>query len=207
MMKLDGLDRLSLFDPTSAGNATIVIDPAAAQPSILIGGQRVLTAASAATSYLPLMPLQLAVGVNNTVGADALAIGSSVRATGNNATALGSNTVAAGINSFAAGDHAEAHGVGQFVTGTYNVPQGDSNTSAPTDSLFIVGNGVDDSHRSNAITVLRNGNTGIGTSAPGAKLDVQGDARINGDMTITGAIRIPPQGDLSMGEFTHTPGP
>ena len=40
------------------------------------------------------------------------------------------------------------------------------------DPLLVVGNGRDDANRSTAITVLKNGNTGIGKTIPTAKLDV-----------------------------------
>ena len=34
----------------------------------------------------------------------------------------------------------------------------------PADRLFVIGNGTDDSNRSDAMVVLKNGNTGMGTS-------------------------------------------
>jgi hypothetical protein len=207
MMKLDALNRLTLFDPVTIGNSTIVLDPSNPQPGIFVGGQRVLTTTSATTSFLPLNPMQLAVGVNNSVGADSLAVGSSAQATGHNAIAFGSNTSASGENAFALGDHTRAQGYGQFVIGSYNTPQGSPNAAAIDDQLFVIGNGTDDSHRSNALTVLRNGRVGIGTASPAARLDVQGDANVNGNVKINGAISIAPQGDLSMGEFTQGQAP
>ena len=45
------------------------------------------------------------------------------------------------------------------------------------------------------------GDIGIGTNEPQARLDVQGNARFSG------AVRIEPQGDLTMGEFTSEPTP
>jgi hypothetical protein len=202
-MKLDSLNKLTLFDPVNIGREGIVLDPSSPQPGILINGQRVLTAAALLGSYLPLNPIQLSVGINNTVGADALAVGSSVQATGHNTTAFGSNTIASGENSTAVGDHLQAQGFGQFVTGAYNVPQGNPNAANGADQLFAVGNGTDDTHRSNAVAVLRNGNVGIGTSSPAKKLDVKGDTNIDGGLTVGGAISISPQGDISMGEFTQ----
>lgn len=202
-MRLDSHNNLTLFDSAIPGREVIVLDPNSPQPAILINGERVLTATSIAGSYLPRNPIQLSVGINNTVGTDALAVGSSVQATGQNATALGSNTIASGDNSVAVGDHLQAQGFGQFVTGTYNVPQGNPAAVADTDQLFAVGNGTDNAHRANAVTILRNGKVGIGTSVPAAKLDVRGDTNIGGELTVSGAIRISPQGDLSMGEFTQ----
>ena len=43
------------------------------------------------------------------------------------------------------------------------------------------------------------GNLGIGTSSPGANLDVAGTANFSG------AVHIEPQGDLDMGTFTYDP--
>ena len=203
VMKLDTANRLTLFDPASSAVGTIVLDPNVAQPSISVGGQRVLTTSSAAISFLPVNPVHLTIGVNNTAGADSLAVGTSVQAAGRNAAAFGSNTGATGENATAIGDHTQAQGIDQFVAGSYNLLQGTPNSASPNDHIFAIGNGTDDSHRSNALTVLRNGSVGIGTSTPNAKLDVQGDASINGDLKVTGSISIPPQGDLSMGEFTQ----
>lgn len=206
-MRLDALNRLTLFDAAVVGREGIVLDPSGPQAGIFINGQRVLTATSAAGSYLPLNPVQLTIGVNNTAGADALAVGSSAQATGQNAAAVGWNTTASGENSVAVGDHVTAQGFGQFIAGAYNIPQGNRSISNDTDALFVVGNGRDEMHRSNAVTVLRNGNIGIGTASPSAKLDVTGHVKIDGNMLVTGAVTISPQGDLSMGEFTQGPTP
>jgi hypothetical protein len=42
--------------------------------------------------------------------------------------------------------------------------------------LFVIGNGTSNSTRRNAITVLKSGNTGIGTDTPGFSLTVNGTA-------------------------------
>jgi hypothetical protein len=52
------------------------------------------------------------------------------------------------------------------------------------------------------VTVLRDGNVGIGTNDPSEKLDVAGNATISGDATVKGTLRVRPAGDLSMGTFT-----
>ncbi|MFL6515934.1 MAG: hypothetical protein ACJ8M1_13025 [Chthoniobacterales bacterium] len=201
VMKLDAANRLTLFDNTVSAAPAIVLDPTS-PPGIFIAGQRVLTS-GAAGSFLPVNPVQLTIGVNNVAAADSLAVGSSVQSGGRNSAAFGSNTRAAGDNAVAVGDHTQAQGFGQFVTGSYNVPQGAAATSSIDDQLFVIGNGTDDLHRSNALTVLRNGNVGIGTSTPTRKLDVNGAAVVSGDLKVTGAVQMAPQGDLSMGEFTQ----
>jgi len=45
------------------------------------------------------------------------------------------------------------------------------------DPVFVIGNGSDESNRTNAFTVLQNGRTAIGTTAPTEMLDVNGNAR------------------------------
>jgi hypothetical protein len=47
------------------------------------------------------------------------------------------------------------------------------------------------------------GKTGIGTNAPAEKLHVVGESRLDGGLTVEGALRIPQQGDLGMGTFTN----
>ena len=53
---------------------------------------------------------------------------------------------------------------------------------ADTNPLLIVGNGTSTGPRSNALVVHR-----------------------NGDVNISGVLRVPQSGDISMGEFTHVP--
>jgi len=66
----------------------------------------------------------------------------------------------------------------------------DEFTPAPGDRLFQIGNGNDLSTRSNAMTVLRNGNTGIGMIDPGYLLDVNNRMRIRsgGDLNNTAGV-------------------
>jgi hypothetical protein len=50
------------------------------------------------------------------------------------------------------------------------------------------------------------GKVQVGTPAspdPSVKLEVEGDGRVNGGLTISGALRVPVQGDLSAGEFVE----
>lgn len=46
------------------------------------------------------------------------------------------------------------------------------------------------------------GKTGVGTSSPGALLQVSGDARVDGSLDVKGLVRVPAQGDIGMGGFT-----
>lgn len=82
-------------------------------------------------------------------------------ASGASSHAEGMNTVASGSQSHAGGDHTIAQGMDQTVIGMYNIPMGSSHQLDIGDPLFIIGNGFDDSNRSNAFTVDWNGNVNI----------------------------------------------
>jgi hypothetical protein len=69
-------------------------------------------------------------------------------------------------HSTAIGEGIYTQAEGQVAIGTYNTLQ-----ATPTDDLFVVGNGVSDSARSNAFVIKKNGNTSI-----------------NGNLTVSGAV-------------------
>lgn len=102
---------------------------------------------------------------NNSSGAFAAAFGILTNARGESSASFGSNTI--------------TKARGSFVSGTYNdtLDNPSNNVSAATDRIFQLGNG-EDGARSNALTVLRNGSTGIGTTIPAAKLDIVGNIKI-----------------------------
>jgi hypothetical protein len=77
--------------------------------------------------------------------------------------ACGSSVTAQSYNSFVLGAY--------NVTGTYN-----PNIWVATDPLFVIGNGTSATATSNAVTVLKNGNVGIGITTPNDayKLDISG---------------------------------
>lgn len=105
---------------------------------------------------------------------------------GNYSFAAGFGNQASAISSFAMGNFSNA--AGEFSTamgnsvfakaksgvsfGSYNDFSDNPNPSAesPTDRIFQIGNGTDFSDRRNAITILRNGNMGIGNLIPDAPL-------------------------------------
>lgn len=131
----------------------------------------------------------VALGENaNATGNYSVAIGYSPSASGNQSVAIGQGVIASGESSFAAGFLSEAAGNYSFATGQNNKAKaadaftaGSNNdisdnpsptNAAGTDRIFQVGNGADFVTRSNAMTILRNGNTGIGTVTPSARLHV-----------------------------------
>ncbi len=113
---------------------------------------------------------------------DALALGS---------TALGYSTDAEANYSFAAGYFAEAQAIysvaignavqaqsyASMAVGRYNVGGGSATSWVNSDPIFEVGIGTGPSSRSNAITVRKDGNVGIGTTFPLATLHVNGQIR------------------------------
>ncbi len=120
---------------------------------------------------------------------DAFALGS---------TALGYNSDAEENYSFAAGYFAEAQAlystaIGNFVQaqsysstaiGRYNVGGGDASSWVDSSPLFEIGNGTGSSSRSNAMTVLKNGRVGIGTTFPTSTLHIGGELKIGTFETI-----------------------
>jgi hypothetical protein len=117
-------------------------------------------------------------------GIGSITMGQSTTAGGDQSTAMGYFTTASGTASTAMGDYTTAQPYASLAIGQYNVVNGDSNNWVATEPLFIIGNGTDEANRSNALTVLKNGNVGIGTTeATNAKLDVDGNIKIRGTGT------------------------
>lgn len=125
----------------------------------------------------------VALGASNIAsGSYSTALGYFTRATGNNSTSLGNNTRASGNSSIAGGlfnrangqsstafgENTTAHSYASMAVGRYNDSIAGSNTSAwvESDPLFTIGNGTSNAGRRNALTVLKNGNVGLGTSSP-----------------------------------------
>lgn len=108
-----------------------------------------------------------------------------------------------GKSSIGLGTDLTVSGAYQTVLGRFNVlATYNATTWTAADPLLVVANGDSDTQRSNALVVLKNGNTGIGTSTPTYKLDVDGGVRVK-----NGAVLVQPQGDLSMGTYTSGPQP
>ncbi|WP_104736404.1 tail fiber domain-containing protein [Hanstruepera ponticola] len=93
---------------------------------------------------------------------------------------MGNYAFTSGFNSSAKGYLASAHGygtrsesVGAFSIGLFNVgAPGNPTVHVGTDPIFEVGNGLSNTSRSNALTILKNGNVGIGTTTPSYPLHV-----------------------------------
>ena len=137
---------------------------------------------------------------NASVGIGSAAFGSGTIASGNTSFAAGIGTAASGINSTAFGNGSTANGDYSFAAGISAFSSGQASTAfgyntiakavfgsaigvsndntdnpgtlaAGTDRIFQIGNGDAFTH-SNAITVLRSGNVGLGILNPSNKLHI-----------------------------------
>ncbi len=135
----------------------------------------------------------IAMGYNNNASAaDAIAIGSQNNATALYATAfgllntasayastvMGQGNTASGSYSLSAGRGTIAKAVGGTTLGYYNdnTDNPNANVEAAADRILQIGNGTF-STPSNALTILRNGNVGIGTINPSFhRLEVKGNS-------------------------------
>ena len=115
-----------------------------------------------------------------TVPKFAVAMGNGTAATGNYSTAMGYSTIATGNYStaigngtIAASDNSTAMGYGTIAASDNLTAMGIYNQGV-AGALLVVGNGTTPTNRSNALTVLKNGYIGIGTTAPLAPLHISG---------------------------------
>ena len=101
-------------------------------------------------------------------------IGYATNASGELSLALGFQSSASGFASLSTGASTTAKSSYETVMGRYNtdyVPAGVTGWVS-TDRLFTIGNGSSSGARSDALTVLKNGNVGIGISSPSNKVHI-----------------------------------
>ncbi|MBC7886252.1 MAG: hypothetical protein H7Z13_00065 [Ferruginibacter sp.] len=160
----------------------------------------------------------VALGNNSTASGDqSFSMGSSI-ANGAYSTSMGQGTTASGVGAFVSGGSSVASGNytssmgeqtvakarGGFAAGVWNdeTDAPDAGTTAATDRVFQIGNGSN-VERSNALTVLRNGNTGIGITDPVFRLDLKDRMRIRsgGDATTSPGIFLNNLNNTSTASF------
>lgn len=100
------------------------------------------------------------------------AIGSVAQATGSGAAAIGSSVTASGDRSVAMNLWTRAEAYATTALGRYNVGGGTAGSWVSTDPLFEIGIGTGVGTEANAMTVLKDGRTGIGTATPSEELEV-----------------------------------
>ena len=124
----------------------------------------------------------IAMGFNTTAsGLHSFAVGGGTSASGDNSTAIGGGTIASGNNSTAMGIGTIAASLSSTAIGYNNIGGGTADAWIDTEPLFEIGNGITMTP-SNALTVLKNGNLGIGIHNPSYKLDING-----GNLLVRGA--------------------
>lgn len=125
-------------------------------------------------------------------GIASTAWGIGTRASGGYATAWGASE-AAGIYATSWGEGTTAPSAYETSLGRYNMAYTPNSATAwdASDRLFTIGNGNSNTDRSNALTLIKNGDLGLGIDNPIAKLDIRpGDNNrglyINHDKTTVG---------------------
>ncbi|SOE21050.1 hypothetical protein SAMN06298216_1522 [Spirosomataceae bacterium TFI 002] len=116
------------------------------------------------------------VGIGTTTPDAKLDVKGDIKAFG---MAVGDNTNSLGDNAISFGTGSYALSKSSLVIGEYNDISDSPNGSLSnlTDRVFQIGNGASDVLRSNSLTVLKNGNIGIGTLEPISKLEVNGEIK------------------------------
>jgi len=107
-------------------------------------------------------------------GFSAVAMGAESIARRNFSTALGVGSIANGHSSTALGAFTLANSYRETAIGSFNSEYTPAARAiwVERDRLFVIGNGEDSNSRSDAMVVLKNGNTGIGISTPDFRLQV-----------------------------------
>ncbi|HBF87029.1 MAG TPA: hypothetical protein DDX39_00195 [Bacteroidales bacterium] len=118
----------------------------------------------------------IAMGGGEATGEGSVAIGSGCYAGGLNSISMGASASNSGDYSFSMGLLTSASSFNSFSIGRYNLTRGTGTSWVATDDLFVIGNGTGHTTRANAVTVLKNGKTGIGSDAPNSRLHVNSSA-------------------------------
>jgi hypothetical protein len=111
-------------------------------------------------------------------GYNSTATGTDTRASGILAMSMGNNTLASGNYSSVMGTNTNSKSYAGLVIGSYNDTANAANPASfnGLNRVFQIGNGTADNARSNAMTVLQNGNVGMGTISPLTKLHLSSTA-------------------------------
>lgn len=137
-----------------------------------------------------------AAGESNTASASSsVAIGNGSTASGLSSVALGRGTNTSGFFSTSMGFFTNANSHTSFALGRYNVGGGTTDSWVATDPLFEIGNGSSTTNKSNALTILKNGNA-----------QLNGSLTIDGDNAGAGAAYTLPAQDGTANQVMSTDG-
>ena len=151
----------------------------------------------------------------------AIASGQGAIANGYNSVASGASSITNGECSISGGFNTVTNSYGETALGLFNTSSaGNLYSQQPLDKLFSVGNGSSETSRTNAISVLKNGQTTLtnkewkanvaptSSNSNGEALVVEGNTRLQGDTQVLGNTQLmgkvtiaQPQGDISMGIY------
>ena len=134
------------YASTALGNSTI----ASGQSSTAMGEN------TTASGYI-----STAMGIDTTASGNiSTAMGTDTTASGFISTAMGGDTTASGQESTAMGNSTTAKSFAETTLGSYNTDYTPASTDdwVASDRLFVIGNGQDPDHKSDALIVYKNGN-------------------------------------------------
>ncbi len=122
----------------------------------------------------------------STTNANATGVGNNIVISGDRGTSIGESSAVNGRSGFAGGSEVVSRSALEVALqpfSTVYVPVSATSFEL-TDRVFIVGKGADDANRSDALTILKNGKTGIDidnfeTTTEAAKLQVNGTVHSN----------------------------
>lgn len=144
----------------------------------------------------------------NNIGNYSVALGYGSIANNVGTSAIGFQANASGVYSISIGYQTNAKALASLAVGHNNdiSDNPDPNNPLLTDRIFQIGNGDFSGNRGNAMTVLRNGNVGIGTLTPANRLQIgaNGVLRIDGPSASGGvqpSFSIGGFGDLQVDAF------
>ena len=206
--------RLHVLDSSVVFSGTGFVSLPAANPPITGPGKRMMWYADKAafrTGYVQsdewdnnnIGPYSFAAGFSTkAIGTTSFAFGNQTAALANYSTAMGIGSTAAREYSTAIGSYSKADGTASTVIGTALLAKalgavvvGTNNDTldAPdplnpglNDRIFQIGNGY--ATLSNAMTVLRNGNTGIGITTPQQRLSINNGMNIDQSNSNNGGL-------------------
>jgi hypothetical protein len=140
-----------------------------------------------------------ALGYSRAYGGNSVAVGTAT-VNGNYAYGLGHSVTVNGDYAIGIGILLTAESYRSIAVGSNCIISGNPEEWIWTDPLFVVGNGTSPSSPSNALTILKNGNTGIGTDTPTQVLDVDGNARFRsiGSGAYVGQVNRTSDGTLTI---------
>ncbi len=177
---------------TSVGSATASIGAGTDSQTLSV------SAGTATTSIIELAGsssnITLAAGDNISIADNGAFSRNTSTASGERSTAWGQGQQASGERSTAWGISNTAPSYAETTLGLYatNYSATSTNTRELSDRLFSIGNGTGTGpdERSNALTLLKNGNLGLGTDSPTYTLQVSGTIGLSGDITNTSSNTI-----------------